>query len=403
LLIRRHFWRYASFDEVARLYSSRFLITFALNLVSMFAVVYMYNLGYSVLTIMAWIACFYAVKVPISFVAAKYVAKFGPKHGIFLANLSYIPALVFFSFIPEPSAAHGIVMLALYGVTWAFGTTLYDYSYLVNFSKVKHAKHAGKELGFMQIVEKIGAVTAPVIGGLIATWWGPVTAAVTTAVLLAVAAIPLLQTGEPTRLNQKLRIVGFPWRTTWRSMVAEAGVGMDVVASGSLWSLFLVAVVVAAGDNGVYAFVGALSALGMASGFIVAFICGKLIDRRRGAALLKYGVLFNSLGHMLRAATAGGAMAAVVNVTSQTATTAYGMAFTRGMFDTADYSGFRLTYLLCMEVVVNVGAALAGGLAFLIAYLLDFELKLALPLFFVTMALATLVISAHGFKLYKHR
>jgi hypothetical protein len=56
-----------------------------------------------------------------------------------------------------------------------------------------------------------------------------------------------------------------------------------------------------------------------------------------------------------------------------------------------------------MEVVVNVGAALAGGLAFLIAYLLDFELKHALPLFFVTMALATLVISAHGFKLYKHR
>ena len=47
LLKRRHFWRYASFSEVAELYASRLLRIFALNMISLFIAVYLYNQGYS--------------------------------------------------------------------------------------------------------------------------------------------------------------------------------------------------------------------------------------------------------------------------------------------------------------------------------------------------------------------
>ena len=51
----RHYWRGVSFDEIAELYTSRLLTVFAINIVNLFAAVYLYRLGYS----LAFIALFY--------------------------------------------------------------------------------------------------------------------------------------------------------------------------------------------------------------------------------------------------------------------------------------------------------------------------------------------------------
>ena len=56
IFARRHYWRVASFSEIAELYTSRLLFTFAMNIVNLFAAVWLYKLGYSVL----YIALFYA-------------------------------------------------------------------------------------------------------------------------------------------------------------------------------------------------------------------------------------------------------------------------------------------------------------------------------------------------------
>ena len=61
LLLRRHFWRYATFSEVAELYTSRVLRLAAVHIVGGFMSVYLYQLGYSVTFIaLAW-GCFYAL------------------------------------------------------------------------------------------------------------------------------------------------------------------------------------------------------------------------------------------------------------------------------------------------------------------------------------------------------
>ena len=44
----RHYWRTLSFDEVAELYTSRLVTVFAINVVNLFAAVYLYKLGYSI-------------------------------------------------------------------------------------------------------------------------------------------------------------------------------------------------------------------------------------------------------------------------------------------------------------------------------------------------------------------
>lgn len=399
LLKRRHFWRYATFDEIAELYASRLLRLFALHMVSLFIVVYLYNQGYSLVFIALYLAIYFFAKVPVSFVAAAVTAWFGPKRVILLANLMYIPAMVVFTQVPEAGTSNALAIIALFGIFQGVGATLYDYAYMVNFSKVKHAEHAGKELGYMHIIEKIASIISPIIGGLLATTFSPTVVMVVAACLFAASALPLLRTAEPIKTRQRIKWSGFPWRTTWRSMTAQTGIGFDVVTTGSVWSLFLLVIVFSTQQEGIYAIIGVLTAIGMAVAFISAFVFGKLIDKKAGGALLRYGIIAKSLGHVVRPLTGNMVGAVAINAGSEVATTGYNMAFTRGMFDVADYSGFRLTYLLCIEIAVNIGASLAAATAALVFYLV--EPYYAFMLFFVAAAGYILIVATPRFKLYK--
>lgn len=72
----RHYWRSVSFDEIAELYTSRLIMVFAVNIVNLFAAVYLYKLGYSIQFIAWFYAAWYAFKVPFAVIAAKYAAYF---------------------------------------------------------------------------------------------------------------------------------------------------------------------------------------------------------------------------------------------------------------------------------------------------------------------------------------
>ena len=399
LLRRRHFWRYATFSEVAELYATRLLRIFALHMISLFIAVYLYNQGYSLVFIFGYLACYYLLKVPISFIAGWLVAWRGPKHTILYANIAYIPALIAFSFVPEAGAPHALLVICIFAMFQAVSATLYDYAHLVNFSKVKNVQHAGKELSYMHTVEKIAGVVSPVIGGLIATTFGATTVMIIAAVLFAVAAMPLMRTGEPTKTRQKVRWSGFPWKMARKSIIAETGVGFDVVTSSVVWSLFLAAIVFVSQHDEVYAIIGVLSGIGMIVALVSALIFGKIIDRKAGQLLLRYGVIGKSLTHILRPIVGDGIGAAATNAGAEVSTTAYSMSFTRGMFDVADYSGFRFTYLLLIEMAVNVGASLACFVAMVLMSIV--EEKYAFILFFAVASMYVLIIATPRFSLYK--
>ena len=74
LLRRRHYWRSVSFDQIAELYTSRLITVFAANIVNLFAAVYLYKLGYSLIFITLFYAVWYLMKIPFSYLAAKYAA-----------------------------------------------------------------------------------------------------------------------------------------------------------------------------------------------------------------------------------------------------------------------------------------------------------------------------------------
>ena len=161
LLLRRHFWRHATFSEVAELYASRMLRMMAINLSAAFISVFLYQNHYSIQFIAGYWAIYYFAKIFLAYPSAWYAARFGPKHGILLSNLLYIPSMVAFTFVPE----WGVKAMIITGTLQGISTMLYGVCYSIDFSKVKSVNHAGKEIAFMNIFEKLAVGISPLLGG----------------------------------------------------------------------------------------------------------------------------------------------------------------------------------------------------------------------------------------------
>lgn len=397
LLLRRHFWRQATFSEIAELYASRTLRLFALRLVSTFTAIYLYQEGYSLAFIALFWAGFYFVKVLAARPSASIIARFGPKHATLASNIISAVGMILLPFTTHPEL--GLAALTSWAILQGFSGSLNDLAYLVDFSKVKHMEHAGKEIGFMNIFERVASGLSPIIGGFIAFLAGPEAVMLLSAVLFLLSAVPLLLTAEPVKTHRKLDFSGFPWRTTWRSFVAEAAVGADVFATGIAWSLLLVVIIFQSGTDRVYAEVGVITSISLFVAFIASQIYGKLIDRKRGGELLKYSTLFNSAIHASRVLVTTPISAIATNIANEAATTGYAMAFTRGLFDTADISGKRLEYLYIIEIVINVGALLSAVLLGML--FLSIEAGLSFQVYFILIGIVTLLIATPRFVLYK--
>ena len=352
---RRHYWRHASFDEVAELYVSRLMTVFAINIMSLFMAIYLFKLGYSIPFIGLFYGALYLIKVPLMVVFARYVAYFGPKHGVLLANLIRIPSLVAMLLVPD----YGLVALVIFGLFQAASAGIYNISYGVDFSKVRHVIHTGKELGVMSQVEQAAKVLAPVVGGAIATFFGPAIAVGVASILFVFAAVPLFRTVEPVAVRSKVVYQGFPWRLTWRSFITGGGTGHDFIVSGVAWTLFVTTAVLAGVGEGIYASLGLLTSVGALVSMAAAWFFGKVVDRRQGDMLFTAGVVGNAFIHLFRPFALSPASVLGISMTNETATSAYVLPWTRATFELADMSGHRIAYFTILGMAENLGAALA--------------------------------------------
>ncbi len=361
---RRHYWRSVSFDEIAELYTSRLITMFAINIVNLFAAVYLYKLGYDLSFIALFYGAFYVLRIPFAVVAAKFIAYFGPKHGILMANLLRIPSLAAFALVPI-AGDHALWAIAAFGLFQQLSAAAYDIAYTTDFSKVKHAERAGREIGTMQVIEKIARVASPIIGGIVASLWSPQATIILAAILFMFSALPLFASVEPTTTKVKLRVSGFPWRLGLPSIISQSVVGVDYVVSGMVWTLFITVFLFAGLHENIYIALGGLASLGVAVSMVAAWVFGRLVDRHKGDVLLTLGIVGNTITHLFRPFTATTTGVMGVSVANETATSAYSLAFTRVLFDIADSSGFRITYLMFAEIMLAFGAALACGLMYI--------------------------------------
>ena len=396
ILLRRHFWRYATLSEVAELYASRVMRISALSIMNVFMSIYLYQLGYSVAQIGLYWACFFLFKVIVALPIAKLVAWIGPKHATLLSNLLYIPAMVAFVLIPAYGSGVLILTLMLQGASAA----MYSIAYAIDFSKVKSLSNAGKEIAYMNIFEKIASGLSPLLGGIMAYLWGPQIVLIIAAMLFALAALPLFRTGEPVRVKQKLKFDGFPWRLLFRHSFAQFGYGFDVFASGTVWSLYVAVLIlgISSNSNDVYAITGALLSVVFIVSLASSYSYGKLIDHDKGGSLMHTATMFNAFTHFLRPFIVSPMSVAGLNAANELATTGYTLPYTRAVFDNADLSGSRTAYLGMTEMIANLGAFVGAVVLSLGAFLFGEEISLR-SFFFVAAVVVLLILTAR-FPLY---
>lgn len=393
-----HPWRAIGSAEMAELYISRMMRVMGLKIMAGFSFIYMYQLGYDLKALALFFCIYFSFRMLISTpISAFVIARYGPKHASLISNLLQILAIFTIVTLPQ----FGIAALIIYIPLAGLATTLYDISYLVDFSKVKHIDHSGKELGIMQIVERAMVGLGPLVGGLIALYFGPQAMMLFGALLMLIAALPLFFTSEPTHVHQKITLRHFNWKTAWRPMLANVGIGIDMNISGIGWGLFLAIVLFGvSGNSAVYAQIGALGSTSIIASLGVSYLYGRIVDRYQGKLLLKLSVVGDFLVHLSRIFITTPTQALAVNVSNEVVTVGYAIPAMRAIFDVVDgLPGYRIVFLTMVYAAQLFGDVCASFVFLFLAH--HYSEPRALQLLFASLAVFVLLIMLHAHYLYK--
>jgi len=335
------------FDELAEVYTSMTLRSLGFSLMGVFVPVYLYTTGVNLETLFFMFGMFFLMRVPMSFFIARLVGRIGPKHSMAVSTL----LLIVFLLVLLTYQQFGWPLLFL---MFLFTTSngLFFISTHIDFSKIKHARHGGKELGWLFIFERVGSAIGPVLGGIIASLFAPEATIVCAIAVLSVSVVPLFFSKEPVKTHQNITFNGFKNRNHVRDFVSLSSFNVVNVANGFIWPLLLVSFILV---DDTYVKLGALVGLSMAISLVSARMFGGFIDNKKGGSLLRYGAVMNVVLQIGRSITTTLGGATVVSALGEPVNLMQKMPLVKGFYDTADDSEkYRIVYIVWAEVWVGI-------------------------------------------------
>lgn len=394
LLRQRHFWRGLSFNELSELYVSSMLRMMAVSLLMVFVPYYLYQQGYSVSAIFVTFGSFFTVRSLSDILAGRTVARYGPKHTMIVACLFQIISALVFLTVP---AYHWPSWLI--GLPWGMSASFYFIAFHVEFSKIKHLRHAGKEIGYMSIMEKIGAIIGPLLGGLAGALLGPAYIFLIAVLVLMASLWPLFRSSEPVRIRQKLDFRRFPIGRVLPDLRAYAALGVENTFCINLWPLYLGLFAL---QGAVYAQLGGLTSAAVLASVGSAYLVGRLIDIRSGRKLLRIAAGMNAVVYLFRPFVGSFWAASIISIANEGITAGYRMPFLKGMYAAADdLPGYRIVYIVSMECFASICKAAAWFMLAIIAQTLTEYAVITVG--FMLAAIASLLIMTEQFKALQQR
>ena len=352
-----HPWRTMRFDELAELYTSMTMRALGFSLIGIFVPVYLYKVGVSLPMVFVYFGLIFALRIPISFFAGRVVARVGPKHTIALSTVLFI---VFLSFLLSYTTFDWpIWVLSLF---FSLTNGFFFIAYNVDFSKIKHNNHVGKELGWLIIFERIGSTLGPVVGGILAATIAPEATIVLAILVLLGSLIPLFMSGEPVRTHQEISYKGINHKAHIKDYLSLSSLNVANMANGFLWPLLMAVFIL---TENTYAHLGIIISIALAVSIFSAKMYGLFIDKKHGLNLMQFGLGMNVVLSISRAlvSSSGGALAA--SALGEPVNLAYKMPLAKGFYDTADsLPGKRIAYIVWVEAIV---AAAKGAFGFALA------------------------------------
>lgn len=389
----RHTWRGIDFDELSEIYISMMIRSLATSMVGIFIPVYLYRLGHSLPAITSVFGCYFSVRVLLDLVAAHTTARIGPKHTLVVGQLLQIATSALFLTLPIFDWP-----LPLLGIFWGGAASFFFVPFHINFSKVKHRLHGGKEVSYEQIMEKIGFALGPAVGGIVAVLFGARYIFLVSAIMLVAGLWPLFRTAESTQLKQKLDFAGLPFKKIKHLIPSYIGLNVENTLCLMLWPLFLGMFILTGED--VFVGVGTMASISVFAAIVAAHAIGKTVDNRQGRPLLRYSAVANSLVYIVRIFTVSYPMALATNIANEVITLGYRLPYTKAFYDAADdLPGYRIVFISSMEIMGCMAKAsmwwLLTGLALILSA------RQTIYIGFGIAAVASLLITTEKFKALK--
>ncbi|MFT4532270.1 MAG: MFS family permease [Candidatus Saccharimonadales bacterium] len=361
---KHHHWRDAKFDELSEIYTSMTLRSFGFSIIGIFVPVYLYLNGISLRDISLFYVMFFGIRAVTSLWIGKVVGHFGPKHSIAISTIILI--LFLLMLLTYSTYNWPLVLLAL---VFTIANGLFFVAYAVDFSKIRHKSHGGKELGWLYIFERVGSAAGPFVGGLIGSFISPEATIIFALLMLLLSLIPLFMSAEPVKTRQTINFKGLDMKLLKYDFIAHAGFNMSHLSSAVYWPLFIAVFVV---SENVYATLGSLVGVSMLVSMLSAHFSGKIIDSNKGFYVIRFGTIITLLSSVIRPFITTTAGALAVTTLEEPTVVSYKIALVKGTFDRADsLEGHRIAYLTLAELLASVSKGAVALVIFVLSGFID--------------------------------
>ncbi|PIT98358.1 MAG: hypothetical protein COT71_01085, partial [Candidatus Andersenbacteria bacterium CG10_big_fil_rev_8_21_14_0_10_54_11] len=287
--------------ELRELYMFTVLFSFASSLIAIFEPVFFFQQGFSLSLIALYYALHYTLYTIIMPFGGKFAAWFGTERALGVSMPLFVVYFLLLALLPQARGLFWVawVLLALFKI-------FYWPAYHAEVAKFGDGQNRGTEISWLFAVSYGTGVLGPLIGGVVATYFGFPVLFIIAAGLAVVAAFPLLRTSEDNRR------MSFPYTSSWRILFsrrhrrmrwASLGWGENLIDL-VYWPIFLFIVLGGADTLG---YVASLNTLLMAA---LGFFIGEMSERLPRRAVLRLHLPFFVLSYLFRplAATVPAAM-----------------------------------------------------------------------------------------------
>lgn len=389
LIQHHHLWHHLADTDLHELFLSTTIKTLALSLVGIFIPVFLYKEGYTITQVCGFYVLFYGFRLAVvDPIIARLTSRFGVKHIMAYGYFVLLASLLLLATLPTrhwPLWEIALVDAFAMGMFWI--------PFHVHLAKSKSSDHEGKQLSTLGILYQTAGAMGPLIGGMLATYFGLPSVLIVAAGLVILAAVPLVMRGDWLIRQEASRL---RLRDYWlyRSHLRPyCAFGIEDALHAFLWPLFLA---VAVFTTNAYASIGLVTTIALALAIIAVRLYGKLVDRHETYRLLRYGSIVLMLVHLVQpfVRTLGHVIA--INFVRDPAHSAFDMPVFKGLVDNAEQTGERIVAYVTVALgymhLVRMGF---WALIALLSWWLDGIA--ALQLAFVIGAVLILPVNSRGF------
>ncbi len=266
--------RYHLEREITELYISVALRSFAAGMIIIFEPIYLFTyFGESLpktLIYFGFISMLFGVFAPLG---GKILARIGVKH----AMLASMPFLFLYYLLLSLLDSHTSFMLVVLAIAVrVMHNFLYWPAFHTDFSRVSIKEKRGEQVGLRSIAVSLGAVSGPIIGGLIITQLGWSFLFGLVLLILIASVVPLFfspEIHESYSDSFEKAFLDIFSKKFWKSSIAMGAAGIEFMINLILWPIFLFTLSIT------FFTLGIITSASLVLGVLFTLYIGRLSDR----------------------------------------------------------------------------------------------------------------------------